>query len=97
MHTIRELDFEWDPAKASANLRRHGVDFVDATTVFFDLSAMTTRDPDAAGEERFITLGRDHRSRVLVVIYTVRLPLIRLISARKATRRERAAYGGKVP
>jgi len=63
VHTIGELQFEWDPAKAAANLRKHGVSFSDAATLFFDDAAITVRDPDAAGEERFVALGRDHRGR----------------------------------
>ena len=85
------MDFEWDERKARVNLRRHKVDFADAAAVFEDLRAVTVADenPD---EERYATLGMDSVGRQLVVIYTVRGERIRIISARRATRRERADY-----
>jgi len=83
--------FEWDRQKANSNLRKHGVDFADATMVFYDEQAITIRD-DVLEEGRFITLGTDALARVLVVVYTWRGDRIRIISARKATRRERHRY-----
>ena len=85
------MDFEWDERKARVNLRKHKVDFADPATVFEDLRAVTVTDknPD---EERYATLGMDSVGRQLVVIYTVRGERIRIISARRATRRERADY-----
>lgn len=87
------VEFEWDRGKAISNLKKHGVDFADAVTVFDDDLAVTMPDehPD---EQRFITLGMDALGRVLVVVYTWRGDCIRIISARKATPRERRQYGG---
>jgi len=87
------MGFEWDPDKAKLNIRKHGIAFADAVSVFFDESAITVEDnnPD---EVRFATLGLDAFGRVLVVMYTWRGDDIRLISARKATDRERKQYGG---
>jgi uncharacterized DUF497 family protein len=85
------LDFEWDRAKAEANLRKHGIDFADATSVLFDDLAVTLVD-ESADEERFITIGNDAMNRSLVVVYTMRGQSIRIISARQATARERRDY-----
>jgi uncharacterized DUF497 family protein len=85
------VEFEWDEPKARRNLRRHGVDFADAATVFGDERALTIAD-EASDEERYFTIGLDALGRALVVIYTVRSERIRLISARRATRRERTEY-----
>lgn len=87
-------DVEWDPAKAAANLRRHGVDFADAVTVLHDEQAMTIRD-DAEGEERYVTIGMDALANVLVVVYTWRGHRPRLISARHASPHEREQYDTK--
>lgn len=83
--------FEWDPGKAPSNLSNHGVDFVDVIPVFFDEMAITIPDEDS-DEERFVTVGADALNRVLVVIYTWLHESIRIISARKAVRRERRPY-----
>ena len=85
------MEFEWDARKARTNLRRHKVDFADAATVFEDDRAVTVRDEDP-DEERFSTVGLDALGRELVVIFTLRGERIRIISARRATRRERAEY-----
>ena len=85
------MDLEWDRRKAATNLRRRGIDFADAATVLHDEHALTVRD-DHAGEERFVSLGMDALGRLLVVVFTWRGDAARLISARKATRRERAEY-----
>jgi uncharacterized protein len=88
------MDYEWDPGKAATNLQKHGVSFADAVSVFSDEFALTTAD-DLAEEERFVTLGTDAFGRLLVVIYTWRgEQIIRIISARKATRHERTQYEG---
>jgi uncharacterized DUF497 family protein len=84
--------YEWDPAKARQNLRKHGVDFADAVTVLEDEAALTIRDPFSEQEQRWITLGMDALGRLLVVVYTWRGDRIRLISARLATPRERRQY-----
>ncbi len=82
----------WDPNKAAANLEKHGVRFADAELVLFDSQAITLEDPAAEGEQRQVSLGRDGLDRVLVVVYTYRDEDTRLISARRATRRERRQY-----
>jgi uncharacterized DUF497 family protein len=88
------LEFEWDPAKAAANPGEHqGVTFEEAGTVFGDPLASYFADPDhSLGEERLVAVGRSDRGRVLAVMFTERPPVVRLISARPATRRERDAY-----
>ena len=89
-------NFEWDPEKAKANLRKHGVSFVEAVTVFGDPLSMNMFDPDHSEEEfRFIVLGMSDRYRLLVVSYTDRPPRTRIISARLATRYERNQYEEK--
>jgi uncharacterized DUF497 family protein len=87
------MGYEWDPDKAKLNIRKHGIAFADAVSAFSDDSAITVEDnnPD---EERFATLGMDAFGRVLVVVYTWREDNIRMISARKATEKERKQYGG---
>ncbi|MFZ1060538.1 MAG: BrnT family toxin [Candidatus Rokuibacteriota bacterium] len=85
------MEFEWDPRKAAANLRKHGIDFADAGTVLYDEFAITVPE-DRANEERFVTMGMDALGRVLVVVYTWRGDRARLISARQATKRERREY-----
>ena len=87
-------DGEWDPRKAAANLKKHGVDFADAATVLHDEQALTVRD-DEQGEERYVTIGMDALGNVLVVVYTWRGERPRLISARKAAPQEREQYGVK--
>lgn len=87
------VEFEWDAQKARSNLRKHGVDFADCVSVFFDDLAITIND-SSSDEERFITIGADALGRILVVVYTWRGERIRIISTRKATRRERKHYEG---
>ena len=90
-----ELRFEWDPAKSTGNLRRHGVSFEDASTVFVDENAILINDPDHSLEEdRFILLGLSGSLRILVVCHCYRAEgqLIRIISARKADGQERKVY-----
>jgi len=86
------MDFTWDPAKAAANRRVHGVDFADAVAVFEDPLALT-REDDYPLEARFVTAGRDFLDRVLVVAWTWDGEAIRPIMARRATPRERRQYG----
>lgn len=83
---------QFDPAKAASNLRKHGVSFADAEGVFYDPLAIHRLDPDAEGEERFVAVGEGSAGIVLVVIYTLRGDEIRLISVRRATRREVKDY-----
>lgn len=83
--------YQWDRNKATSNLRKHGIDFADAVSVFSDDLAITITD-ERFEEERFVTVGMDAFGRILVVVYTLREDQIRLISARPATRRERRQY-----
>ena len=82
----------WDPAKAEANVRKHGIRFADAEGVLFDPNALTEEDEHLEDEQRFVSIGLDPVGRLLVVVYTFRGEDIRLISARRATRQERRAY-----
>lgn len=93
------IRFEWNKAKASSNQGKHGVSFEEAQSVFYDDRAIQFFDGESAGEDRFILLGMSHRSRVLVVVHCERgtnADVIRIISARKATRRERNFYQGEL-
>ncbi len=86
------MAFEWDPAKARANLAKHGIRFSDAVAVLEDDFALTIPDPGSGEEERWITLGVDGFHRLLVVVWAWRGENLRLISARPATARERRKY-----
>ena len=87
------LQFTWDPQKAATNLRKHKVSFPEAATAFADPLSLTIPDPDhSVGEERFILIGQSERRRLVVMAHVERGDLIRLISARLATRRERRTY-----
>jgi len=85
------MDYEWDPKKAAINLQKHGVDFADAVGVLEDEQALWQEDISEE-EERYVAVGMDYLGRVLVVVFTFRGDKIRIISARKATKRERRAY-----
>ena len=92
---MNTLKFEWDESKASANLKKHGVSFDEARTVFFDERARLIDDPEHSNDEdRFILLGLSSSLRVMVVCHCYRSPdnIIRLISARKATSSESKFY-----
>lgn len=85
--------FEWDEGKAAANLRKHGVPFEEAASVFSDPLAYTFGDPDhSVGEQRLLTFGISQSGRLLVVAHAERGRAIRIISARRATRHERGIY-----
>ncbi len=89
------MQFEWDEGKEQRNRLKHHVSFPEARSVFFDENAFEAFDPDhSEEEERFLMLGLSSRMRLLVVSYHYRFsePLIRIISARKATREERRFY-----
>lgn len=87
------MHFEWDRAKASANLRKHKVTFDEAVSVFYDPLSATFPDPDSSrSEERLITIGHSSRHRLLVVVHTKRNETIRIISARLATAHERKRH-----
>ena len=87
------LRFEWDPRKAAANRAKHKVSFQEAVTAFRDPLGRITDDPrHLEDEDRDVLLGQSERQRLLAVMFTERGEAIRLISARKATRRERRNY-----
>lgn len=87
------MEFEWDPDKAEANLRKHGVTFHEAGTVFNDSLAVTAPDPDhSADEDREVTFGVSRQNRLLVVTHTERRDKTRIITARVATRAEKRSY-----
>lgn len=87
------MTFEWDEAKAAANLAKHGVSFDEAKTVFDDPLFVDFYDPEhSVDEHRYITIGESQQGRLLIVAYTQRDGAIRLISAREVTSTEREAY-----
>ena len=87
------LSFEWDEKKAKTNATKHGVGFEEAATVFADPLSLTISDPaHSQVEERFIILGKSHTGKLLVVCHTERGDNLRIISARRANRRERKNY-----
>jgi uncharacterized DUF497 family protein len=97
--TTFQYHFEWDAPKAATNVRKHGVSFEQAATVFHDANALSLFDPShsGGGEDRWITLGVDDRGRLLVVCHTWRetagtAAKCRIISARQATRTETRQY-----
>lgn len=88
-----KLHFEWDEEKAKASLKKHGVGFDEATTVFTDPFSITIHDPDhSADEQRYIDIGSSDKGRVLVVVYTERGSNKRIVSCRKAAPSERTRY-----
>lgn len=90
-HTLVAVRFEWDPKKAAANLAKHGVSFDEAKTAFDD--ELGAYYPDTLDEQRFILIGYSQRQRLLYVVHAeVTADAIRIISARKATKREKAHY-----
>lgn len=91
MHN-ESMHFEFDPAKAASNLAKHRVSFAHAEQALRDEQAVTIEDPDAIGEQRFLTLGMDALGRILVVCHTQREERTRLISARKASKNEAKNY-----
>ncbi len=87
------MEFEWDPDKSEANLKKHGVSFHEASTVFGDPLAITFNDPDhSIGEHRFLTFGHSRLNQLLVVVHTEQHGETRIISARRATKQERKIY-----
>jgi hypothetical protein len=89
------VEFAWNPAKARENIRVHGIDFADAVGVF-DNPYLPRDDPDAEGEQKFVALGIDGLGRLLVVAYPYREDNIRIISARKATKKEGREYAQRI-
>lgn len=98
-----EYRFEWDPIKAASNVKDHGVTFEQAATVFLDARLLSQIDEEhGESEERWLSLGLDRSARLLVVSHTyrdvaARSAIIRIISARKATRSETKDYEGSTP
>jgi hypothetical protein len=92
---MKELEFEWDKRKATANVKKHGISFEEARTAFYDESAIQFYDPDHSDQEdRFILLGLSLKQQVLVVCHCSRESetVVRIISARKADKDEEQAY-----
>jgi uncharacterized DUF497 family protein len=85
------VDFEWDPDKAASNLAKHGIDFADAIEAIADPQRLDRPDPGSHGEPRFRAIGKA-KGRILFVSYTMRGAVYRIISVRRANRREREAY-----
>jgi hypothetical protein len=93
---MKTIHFEWDESKNRSNVRKHGVSFAEAQTVFYDEYAILYNDPDhSEDEDRFIMLGMSYRLRVLVVCHCYRAgnSVIRIISARSADKDEESEYG----
>ena len=87
------MEFEWDPAKETANFRKHGVSFREACTVFGDALATIAPDPEHSGEEaRSIIIGYSDKERPLLVAFAERGDKMRMISARRLTATERKTY-----
>jgi len=90
------LTFEWDEKKADGNLRKHGVSFDEAKTVFNDPFSVTIYDPDhSSREQRYIDIGLSSKGRLIVVSYNERSERIRIISSREATKKEKGEYENK--
>ena len=87
------MEFEWDPHKSDVNLKKHGVSFHEASTIFSDPLSITFNDPDhSIGEHRLLTFGYSRMNQLLAVVHTERRGKTRIISARRATRQERKIY-----
>jgi len=91
MHTIK-TEITWDSVKAKSNRLKHRVFFSDVEPVFYDPNAISFEDKESEGETRFIVIGLDSLARLVVVVYTYRDSVIRVISARKASKTEQRAY-----
>lgn len=91
------MEFEWHESKANINERKHGVSFQEAVSCFYDNQQIAFYDPDHSEEEdREIMLGHSQQGRLILVVYTLRESTIRLISARKATKREAQEYEKRI-
>jgi uncharacterized DUF497 family protein len=87
------MEFEWNPKKAEINLKKHGISFEKANTVFGDYLSVTFPDPDhSKEEERFLIIGLSNKHRILVISHTYRNDKVRIISARIVTKREKKFY-----
>jgi hypothetical protein len=90
------MEIEYDSRKAAANLKKHGVSFEEAEAALFDPLALSIEDPDAEGESRWLLIGMVGRMQILTVIYTLRGDRIRIISARRSTKRELQEYAQRI-
>ncbi|WAC06866.1 MAG: BrnT family toxin [Thermodesulfobacteriota bacterium] len=90
------MTIAWGPENAKLNFQKHKIRFSDAESVLFDPLALTQEDKDADGEQRFISIGTDAFNRVLVVVYAFRGDKIRIIPARRATKKERKCYEERI-
>ncbi len=93
---MSKIAFEWDRAKSESNVKKHGVSFSEAATVFYDENALVIADDDHSdNEDRFVILGLSTKLRILVVVHCYKDSdkIIRIISARKATKKEQKQYG----
>jgi uncharacterized DUF497 family protein len=89
------VTFEWDPHKSESNIKKHGVPFEEASTIFRDPLSLTIDDPlHSMDEARMVQIGVSYKNRLLVVVHTERKDDIRIITARKATGKERFRYEG---
>lgn len=86
------MSITWDPNKAEINFKKHGIRFSDAEIVLYDSFGMTVEEHIVTNEQRYVTIGTDAVGRIIAVVYSYRSDTIRLISARKATRKERKQY-----
>jgi hypothetical protein len=90
------MRFEWNREKAVENFKKHGISFDEAVSIFFDPLAATFDDPDhSLGERRLITIGYSSQDRLVAVCHTERKGSVRLISARRATKREKKRHEAK--
>lgn len=95
-YNVMMIGFEWDPAKAASNIRKHGVSFEEAQTVFYDdLAVQFYDEASSSGEDRFLMLGMSSGAHLLLVCHCERGRggIIRIISARRATKKESSYYG----
>jgi len=90
------MEIEYDSRKTAANLKKHGVSFEEAEAALFDPLALSIEDPDAEGESRWLLIGMVGRMQILTVIYTLRGDRIRIISARRSTKRELQEYAQRI-
>lgn len=95
MHTIK-TEITWDSVKAKSNRLKHGVFFSEVEPVFYDPNAISFEDRESQGEARFIVIGLDSLARLVVVAYTYRDSVIRVISARKASKAEQRVYEKRI-
>lgn len=94
---MEDLEFTWDERKRRTNIKKHGIDFADVIGLFFDDETIIVEDPEHHDEQRYIALGLDIKSRVVVVVHVYRDENeIRIISARKADPKEHQQFAGEL-